>query len=287
MRMGEHIAQDQCLVAGLVGTAVGKIGSNAVRSLLAHEPPAEVCEYALTRLAEMPDPPVRMGPRVTFESQTWTPWLRAILLDEPHPGISEEVRQEIRKDRKAYFAKIGLGDHAISAEMDLSDTAKMRKEFDPLYDEYKERAEMAAEIMAEPYPKALPTLLEIEKEVATSPNFLIRRMIPSVARLLTHEARAQSNLRATKILAAAALHKAKTGKCPEKLDDLKPYFPKGVPLDPLADKDFSYQLEDGKPCVASAGPPPESGEKPDKNLYVFSLAEILQREKTGQPWNGK
>jgi len=276
IQMGPQFAQDNLLVSALVGMAVGHLGDNALRHLLAHEPSAQVCEHALARLAQLPDAYIPIGPRVPFEAKLLGPLLRSALTDEAHFGLTE-------KDKQALLKEVAENAPAQMKE-DIRDKAKMKQRFDGLLKECLSKTEKAAEIMAKPYSEAIPALRDLDKEVKDSPNFLVKMAMPDLPRLFTRTARATANVRATRILAAAALHRAKTGRYPDRLDDLKPYFPKGVPSDPVADKGFSYRLEDGLPCLEGAEPPPGiEGAQPDGG-YPSSFARILQMEDTGKRW---
>lgn len=279
--MGPQIAQDRLLVSALVGVAVEKVGSRAIRQMLAHEPPADVCAYVLERLSALPDPYIEMAPRVAFEPILAKPAFLAAFGNQPNPSLTERDKEDIRKSILGFE-----GDGLSAAEREKQITAILRSPAS--YDEYAAKAQMAAEIMSEPYPTASVTLIEVEKEVRESPNPIVKMMLPAALGVMTHQVRAQTEMRATRMLAAAALHKAKAGKYPEKLEDLKPYFPTGIPRDPMADKDFSYRLDDGRPCLQSAGPPPGvTDNNKDPDAYTFSFTRILQIESGGKTWGAK
>ena len=284
-KMGPFLAQEKILVSALVGIACEGLSSQATRSLLAHDPPAEVCEYVLARLNDLPDPLVPMASLFALESRMCKPWVHAAVFREPLASMTDEESKAIKEGK--VLNQIESNEAAKESWRDLNNPEKMKKLFDPLYKEYEDKVQMAVEIMAQPYPTAVVTLREMEKDLKDTPNPFIATLTPAIPRVLTQGARAQTDLCATRILAAAALHKAKTGKYPAALSDLAPYFPKGVPRDPMSDKDFAYQLEDGRPCVRSAGPPPGTKEDQRGDQYVFGLAQILQKETTGKKWEAK
>ena len=275
LAMGRHVAQDQLLVSGLVGCAVEGMASNALRCLLAHNPPAEVCQLTLARLSALPDPYIEFGTRLPFEAGLVRPMLFAALAGEPGLTLSETEREQVRK---MFRGEAG----ADAALLDSNDKEKTRKLLTMYYDEYVDRAAVAAEILGEPYPTAVLTLGEMHKQAQASANPVLKALLPDVTALARSQAKAQTQVYATRILAAAALHRDKTRRYPKTLDELAPYFPNGIPLDPMADKPFTYVLEKGKPCLQSAG---EGGKKDED--YVFSFEQILRKERSGKRWTGR
>ncbi|MEW6357210.1 MAG: hypothetical protein AB1696_12850 [Planctomycetota bacterium] len=281
LTMGHHVAQDRLLVSALVGCDIAGTASAALRQLLAHDPPADACQAALARLSAMPDPYIELGPCFLLEAQLIRPMLFAAFAKEPNPTVTKEDREEIRRLFKHDPATTPPG-------VNLDDDEKMKEVVKTSYQAYLERMEMAAEIVGEPYPTAVATLREMRKEIDDSANPLIKALVPDLVRMVTIAAQAQTRVRAAAILAAAALHRAKTRKYPETLDALKPYFPQGIPLDPMADKEFAYRLDEGKPRLEGAAPPkealPASWNDEDR---IFGLANILKKERSGRAWTGR
>ena len=275
MAMGQHVAQDTILVSGLVGCAVEKMASGALRQLLAHEPPAEVCELVLARLSALPRPYVAFGPRLSLEAKLIKPMLFATFADGSSVQMSEQEKKEIRRLLKA-------DDAPLAAE----DVEKTKKRLTAYFEEYVDRMETAAEISTGPYPESGPALAELCKLAGESSNPLLKALMPDIHRTIARQAAAQTRLCATQILAAAALQRARTRRYPKTLDDLKPTFPKGIPLDPMADKPFTYRLDVGRPCLESAGPLGKGKEGKDED-YIFSVKRILERERKGRRWSGR
>jgi len=85
---------------------------------------------------------------------------------------------------------------------------------------------------------------------------------------------ANARLEMGRILCAAALFEAETGKYPASLDALAKYFPAGLPKDPFTGNDFLYSLDEGLPCVTAQ--PSASLRQEMPSWYCrMSLAQIL------------
>ena len=61
---------------------------------------------------------------------------------------------------------------------------------------------------------------------------------PVLWTVLWHITRSDAQQRLIRLALAASEHRERTGEFPESLDDLAPYFPDGVPVDPYTDKPF-------------------------------------------------
>jgi hypothetical protein len=90
-------------------------------------------------------------------------------------------------------------------------------------------------------------------------------LLPKVADSLGQD---EARCRLARVALAVAEHRAKHGDFPASLDDVKPMFPDGVPLDPYNDAPFVYERTSAGARIASAGRLPE-----DKPLDAAKLRE--------------
>ena len=146
-------------------------------------------------------------------------------------------------------------------------------------DDYDAAMKQLARIAGEPYWTSHAELAEIEKQLEqqAKANPVLSLLLPATGAYHKNPARREACLAATKLLTAACLIKAKTGKFPASLDDMKALFPQGLPLDPFTGKDFIYRLDADLPTVVAQGDAPEV-KKERPQLFVFSLAAIKKRE---------
>jgi hypothetical protein len=96
-----------------------------------------------------------------------------------------------------------------------------------------------------------------------------------VARVVRSARRADAQRRLARVALAVAEHRAKRGEFPASLDELKPVFADGVPLDPFTDAPFVYEKTSTGVRVASAGrgkdDPPIEGTSPRMMGLVWEL----------------
>ena len=90
-------------------------------------------------------------------------------------------------------------------------------------------------------------------------------------------ARTDGATRLARIALAAAEHRATHGDFPASLDELKPMFPDGVPLDPYTDAPFVYEKTAAGVRIASAGRLPEDAPLDDATLRERCLVWELKR----------
>jgi hypothetical protein len=160
-----------------------------------------------------------------------------------------------------------------------ADKAKLMETVNKWVDDYDEGMKKLAKAADGPYYKTHAEVEKLEKvmeELGRNDNPVIT-LLPAVASIQKTAARAEARLGATKLLAAACLAKARAGKFPASLDEMKALFPQSLPVDPFTGQDFIYRLDDDLPTVEAQGDDPEvKKEKPQ--LFVFSLAATKKRE---------
>jgi hypothetical protein len=89
--------------------------------------------------------------------------------------------------------------------------------------------------------------------------------------------RADAAAALARVALAAAEFRATRGDYPASLDDLKPMFADGVPLDPFTDAPFVFGHSEGEIRIRSAGGPPEKPEAFDAKLRDDGLFWTLKR----------
>jgi hypothetical protein len=103
---------------------------------------------------------------------------------------------------------------------------------------------------------------------ATTMTPFVERWMPASPTFIEHIARMDAATSLARIALAVAEHRAKHGDFPASLDEVKPMFPDGVPLDPYNDAPFVYERTSAGARIASAGRLPE-----DKPLDAAKLRE--------------
>jgi hypothetical protein len=89
--------------------------------------------------------------------------------------------------------------------------------------------------------------------------------------------RADAQTRLARVALAVAEHRATRADFPASLDDLKPLFPDGVPLDPCTDAPFVYEKTVTGVRIASPGRLPEDPPLDDATLRERCLVWELKR----------
>ena len=98
-----------------------------------------------------------------------------------------------------------------------------------------------------------------------------------VPQLLTLLTRTDAQQRLARVALAAAEHRATHGDFPASLDELKPMFPDGLPLDPYTDAPFVYARTASGARIASLGRLPEETPLDDATLRERVLVWEVKR----------
>ncbi len=107
-------------------------------------------------------------------------------------------------------------------------------------------------------------------------NPLILYMMPSSPTVADIFATHQAKLDMCRIICAAALVNARTGRYPQSITELGEFFPQGFPVDPFTGKDYTYRLEDGMPYVQCNAP--EDLWERNSRRYQLSLSKGIQED---------
>ncbi|MBN1807762.1 MAG: hypothetical protein JW909_01755 [Planctomycetes bacterium] len=264
--MGVNMCTEPLLIQKLVGIAIQAIGGDALMGLLAGGLDAETATRTLERLNAVPEKPLDMAQAAAAEKVIFGGWLGRALVE----GAEGSRKQFIE-------ALTGIGWDPDLADNIKSLTAGGRKGIvNEMMTEYNARMEEAAIAMDAPFVEASRNLGVLDEKIARGDR-IAALFFPTITRSRSVQARAEAQLRALRILAAAAA--AKQGdRYPDKIDALTARFPQGLPKDPFTGSTMTYRLEDGLPTVEVAGPSP--GEKADNpRLYIFSFSARLREER--------
>lgn len=119
------------------------------------------------------------------------------------------------------------------------------------------------------YPRFAQELARITPDIATPYGHLC--MVKPLVQCADRLARTDAATRLARIALAAAEHRAAHGDFPASLDELRPAFPDGVPLDPYTDAPFVYEKTADGVRIAAAGrlagdPAPSEGDLRERVL---------------------
>lgn len=80
---------------------------------------------------------------------------------------------------------------------------------------------------------------------------VLHELVPVLSRVYSNITRHEASRRATQLTYAIHLHKARTGRWPQSLDELPPRHAAQARIDPFTDCDFGYQLTESGPVLYS------------------------------------
>jgi len=125
------------------------------------------------------------------------------------------------------------------------------------------------------YPRMMNAIRAFLATTKDSP--FVEAWMPAQPAFVEHFARTDATRRLARVALAAAEHRATHGDFPASLDELKPMFADGVPLDPYTDAPFVYERSAAGARVASLGRLSEDGPLADATLRERCLVWELKR----------
>lgn len=215
-----HVGDDT-LVAYLVSVAVRRMGYQCMEDLIGRAAgDAELLQWLKNELATLEnDPPF---PITALKTE------REITLDTLTMANIEKLVKALAGSDEGNSAK-------IAAEANEQTLAKARQE----YSDYMSSA-LTVLRAAVPYEQAHQRLSQLAKRSdandATS-KAVVNALTPALVRVLTVKTTQQAHANAAQAAVEICLHRARTGKLPDKL-------PSGLPKDPFSDRDFQYERTD-------------------------------------------
>lgn len=279
IRMGCHMDQDPALISLLVGIASVGIGAPAIEGLLSRGVDAETAGYLLEELRKVADPPFHASRAVDAERFFMVGWARREYLKLVAGG--RKVILQSLKGTDVVLKRLGggLGDHKPWKVPE--DPNEIRRLLEEAFETYKLQTKLISRAMEGPYHETRRRVERLSKvqgsywrgqtEEGYFACALVCWLMGDWPAFHAHLARAEARLAGLKLLAAACLAKAETGKYPGKLDALKQYFPRGLPKDPFTGSNFSYWLAGGLPAAACEGDDPKL-RKEHPEYYHFGLS---------------
>ena len=292
VRMGCHLDQDNVLIGEMVGLACTGMGVQALQRQMSRGIGEMTAQRILNGLEAVPARPFDFSAALEKERQMFGGWVFARLI-----SAAEKDRAEFFREMN----RLGGGPNRNDREMLKdpafwllpSDQGELVKLLKAQHVEYDRLMGGMIEASKGRFFEIRGRMQTINDEINSrlerkqGPLDLLGLTVPAVGRIYVSVARGESRMAATRLLAAACLEKARTGKFPESLDGLKPHFPKGLPVDPFTGRDFRYRVENGLPTVECEGDDPEL-KKRRPETYVFSLSEIKRRqEEAAERWRAE
>jgi len=266
MRLGYHVAQEPTLMSYQNGTVLLGVGVWGVKGVLASDPGVAALEILAEGLSKFPSRPLNLPRAVNTERIVTGGWCRQTLLDGLDQGL-EKVRAKLnpggRHPMREVFAQAAeslLKERIESWFREYSMLLKrLARAAEGTY--YSNRNRMAKmSFLAEAY----------ARNSSRRGNQIILLLFPGIPGK-HKEARCETSIAGVKLLAAAMLERAKTGKCPGSLEDIKKHFHGGLPVDPFTGKPFQYHVENGLPVFECEGEGPETKKK-FPEWFIFSPA---------------
>ncbi len=262
LRMAAHLDEDKLLISGLVGTAIVSMALNDVEGFLSRQPDEEAIELLLGRVSRIPAKPFNVAEYIRAEALIWGDWgirtLPTELDGSPGPGA----------------------EHFVPSQPWKIEPEKREEAVRKWVEEYRRVMSEFAANLEKPYQEARVAIREQEKTwespEAKMKNPLISLVLPAVSRAADSLTLPEAKLGMCRILCAASLVKARSGKYPKAIDELAEFFPDGFPVDPFTGKGYTYRLEDGMPYIR-CNPPEELWEK-RSGIYEFGLSRRLRED---------
>jgi hypothetical protein len=281
---GVHLCQDGMLMNMFTGVACSGIGTTGLQNQMARGIGEETARKVLDGLAAIPDRPFNLPQVLEKERQVFGVW------------IFTQFKTAAGKDRMEFFREYVSMSGTSSAVNDAelltrpefwllpADKKDLVKFLEAQEAEYNRFMRMQIDGVNGPYFKIHRHMEDVERAFDARldrksgglPD-LVNLVLPALNKIYVTVARAEARLAATRLLAAACLENARSGKFPESIEGLKQHFPNGLPIDPFTGKDFRYRIENGLPTVECEGDSPEY-KKGSPHLYIFSLSEIKRRQ---------
>ncbi len=262
VKMAAHLDQDKNLISGLLGCAIVAMTTQEIEGFLSREPDGDASELLLKAIDEVPAKPLDIADSVRAEAQVSGDWYLRTLPSKADElveisGISGKILTGLSASEKEQLVKQWIAEYR-----------KVLNEF-------------AAALQA-PYWQTRHVIQAMEKSCqdANSEHAqrspLIPLFVPALSRAADQFALPEAKLAMCRILCAASLLKARTGKYPEAISELAEFFPDGLPLDPFTGKDYTYRLEGGMPYIR-CNPPDELWKKRPSN-YECGLSRRLRED---------
>jgi RNA polymerase sigma factor (sigma-70 family) len=318
VRMGLHLGQqDEAADIEVVGWACSGIGLGALQDMMARGIGEKTSRAILEGLAELPARPFDMAGPMRFESKLrcevdFTRLRRALAEggDLDHAGLKALVGLDSYATLSAAeAARIRRVVAVLRAETDLVKvvdrwTAEYRAVAEkaaaacdgPFHLKHAEVAALAAEVerkVGHLHPSnprtddlaipGTPAEVTVERLRALLGYNLLLTAMPRFGRLYASSTRCEAMLGGTRLLAAACLERARTGRFPDSLEGLGKHFPDGLPADPFTGEAFQYRIEKDLPTVECRGSSMLSGNRPTR-LYTFSLSHLSDQQEHWTSW---
>jgi len=230
----EHLSKGDFLVETLVSAAIKYVVEREARTALQYEVfSAEELETALEVLAAK-DRPLPEATRLVAGEMACSLDLTQYLF-----GVGEGGGQNLRPERLEKLQKLLGGQDALKSPTPEEAAGITADQVASNIIEYYQRwSDLSG--------KGYPTVKAADIEEMTRPHvehdYVSRAILPSLSRVYQLATRQEASRRATQLTYAIHLHKARTGRWPQSLDDLPPRYAHQVRIDPFSGRDFVYRL---------------------------------------------
>ena len=262
--MGDHIAQEHVLIAGMTGVAIQRIAMEGTEGLLARSPSRDAAACIEQRLSTLPPWAPRLASACQSEAVAYGLWLQANPA-EPLVSSLTNLPADATPEQRAACVAAAAGI-------------------------YRDQTERWSKLLSQPYWQAREALVNEEARVdeligkaAADPAqfgaYGILRIAPSGKNIAKFAVLADARIAMTRIVCAATMHLTDKGAYPADILALAPYFPDGLPKDPFTGENFIYSLKDGLPQIIAAAPKELTANAPESQFRLdFSTRPEREKE---------
>ncbi len=265
--LASHVAEGRILINGLVGSAIASVMVDAVEDLMqAPDAPSlywalaalprplvdlrEAIEFEMTGMAFWPKE-LRKPERMYLSPRQWAEVFRGFggLVDESSRSGSLSpmaIALVTYTDAKRHLLEKGQPPEEVEAMPVLQVVAIY------LRDGWRLRADALLKWWYVPYPQARVRRLGTEQVLAEAPDNLAGRLavllMPALQKARFQQMKLERRRAGLQAVEAIRLHAGATGGLPERLEEIERV---PVPLNPMRDEPFEYELRDGRAVLSA------------------------------------
>lgn len=263
-RMATHIAEEPCLISGLVAMAIDALAIDTLAAVLPHVSADDARALDDVALGDFLRASPSFQRQVLGEEAFGISTFAGLATGSPHVAALAASDGTIGWEARPGSDPITILYRCFLLPADFDAYRAYFKRFRWLADE-------AAALRA-PYPEIRRSAGEIERALAEPPRkgIVTSILTPALGSVLQTTFKAKARARAATVLLAATRARLATGTLPEKTETLVPEFLMSLPQDPfLENGPLVVKIDDDGWLVYSVGPngkddggPPQSGTEP-------------------------
>lgn len=255
LRMADHIHED-------LSWAHARSAMNVLQQVLvdlegfcSREPPTRAVQILSDYFEDLDRPRFPVGDYLRKESERYADWLEI------------DIREAPAKLERLYGEAelMPAVDKLVTLERD-----EQRERLRGWVAEYRKLCEQLANVMAQPYERALPLLEKADEQLdkwradpaAPGVNPLLPLLVPPLTGLYERFLLAEAQWTMAEIAVMAAAYKDFTRVWPASLEELQRFSERSFASDPFSGRPFLYALHRGQPRV-SCRAPREMARRPD------------------------